>query len=255
MATQDTWLALSTLSLWGESRMWFQMARVPTVFGAMWHLVLGNRKSPFNSSQARVSPLLWSPFFSFYWRIITEFSYSSDHISFQSPNAIAFSSRIHSTSNSNIFLFLHRQSNQDVNSGQHTGHTALRHLCLLDHFSNNLTRLNLENSLPNVYLDGRLVIYRGKVSFLSTLPVRIQGGPALRPQLLSAWHKNDCFQSKGDLVSSLKTDLKKKNLIKLGTYWLDQVSHQELIYFPGTIKSGMRPSMTKDSNVNVLPLS
>lgn len=115
----------------------------------------------------------WAPFcdphfffFAFYWRIITELSYSSVHISFQSPNAIAFSSRIHSASNSNIFLerelFLHRQSNQDVNSGQHTGHTALRHLCLLDHFSNNLKRLNLENSLPNVYLDSRLVIYRGK---------------------------------------------------------------------------------------------
>lgn len=46
-----------------------------------------------------------------------------------------------------------------------------------------------------------------------------------------------------------------KNLIKLGTYWLHQASHQELIYFPGTIKPGMRPSMTKESSVNVLPLS
>lgn len=44
------------------------------------------------------------PFFAFYWWIIIEFSYSSVHISFQSPNAIAFSSRIHSGSNSNFFL-------------------------------------------------------------------------------------------------------------------------------------------------------
>lgn len=46
-----------------------------------------------------------------------------------------------------------------------------------------------------------------------------------------------------------------KNLIKLRTYWFNQVLHQELIYFLGTIKSGMRLSMTKESNVNILPLS